>query len=92
MPDLVSYPVEEHAISEFWRDMRQGVRVQDWPWPIQASTTQPHARQSSPEGSHPKEPIQRCTSCQGHAIGCGTRLALLPWDGSDGMLFYGIGY
>jgi len=33
-----------------------------------------------------------CASYQGHAIGCGSRLALAPWEGSDGMLFYGIGH
>jgi len=88
----VSCPEEERTISEFWRDVRQGVQVQDWPWPIQTSATQPNARQHSPEGSHPMEPMQRCAPCQGHAIGCGTRLALVPWDGSDGMLFFGAGH
>jgi len=89
---IVSYPIEEHTISEFWRDVRQGARVQDWLWPIQTSATQPQARQYSPEGSHPKAPMLRCAPCQGRAIACGTRLALALWGGSDGMLFYGIGH
>jgi hypothetical protein len=69
---LVSRPENLRAISEFWRDVRQGVRVRDWPWPIQTSTTQPHARQSSPEGSHPKEPM-RCKvngKARESALGC----------------------
>jgi len=102
----VFYPVEERTISEYWRDVRQGARVQDWRWPIQTSATQPQARQYSPEGSHPKAPMRRkvnraceregalgyCAPCQGHAIACGTRLALALWGDSDGMLFYGIGH
>jgi len=88
----VSYPVEERTISECWRDVRQGVRVRDWPWPIQTSATQSNARQNSPEGSPSSEPMLRYTSCQGHAIGCGMRLALAHWKGSDGMLFYGTGH
>ncbi|MDQ6960594.1 MAG: hypothetical protein Q9M27_06135, partial [Mariprofundaceae bacterium] len=72
----------------------------------QASTTQPHARQHSPEGSHPREPVLRKVNaacgkggalgryapCQWRAIGFGTRLALVPWDGSDSALFCGTGH
>jgi hypothetical protein len=102
---LVPHPVNLHAISEFWRDVRQGVRMRDWPWPIQMSATQPKARQDLPEGNCPKEPM-RCkvngeakestlgcsAPCQGHAIACGSRLALALWGSSDGTQIYGMGH
>jgi len=67
-------------------------KAQDWLWPIQASATQPNARPAWPEGSRSKEPMLRCAPLQGRAIGFGTRLALAPWGGSDGMLFCGMGH
>jgi len=63
--------------------VRQGARAQDWSSPIQASSTRPHARSASPEGSPTNGPMRRCVPWKGRAIPCGTRLALAHLWGSE---------
>ena len=44
--------------------------------PCQKAQQRGRALLSSPEGSHPDDPIQRCSPCKGLAIHCVLRLVL----------------
>ncbi len=44
--------------------------------PCQEAQQRGRPLRSSPEGSHPDDPIRRCCPCKGHAIHGGLRLVL----------------
>ena len=51
--------------------------------PCQEAQQRGQPLRSSPEGSHPDNPIRRCNPCKGHAIHCGLRLVLDHPGGSE---------